>query len=147
MNAKFSVLPCAGARQAKNQSGSQSETDAVLLVASPIWTSRIWPCVHAGVNISTKTQTHPPLDSQTLPPVKIEKSNLIWFFLNFLPKISHIFSTLSKDFCLCRYCKNKFQYFKSNNWEIFNNLHQISWVECLKLFSKMTNFQNCSPLI
>ena len=27
------------------QSGSQSETDAALLVASPSWASRIWPCV------------------------------------------------------------------------------------------------------
>ena len=26
------------------QSGSQSETDAALLVASPSWASRIWPC-------------------------------------------------------------------------------------------------------
>ena len=28
----------------KLQSGSQSETDAALLVASPSWASRIWPC-------------------------------------------------------------------------------------------------------
>ena len=29
----------------KLQSGSQSETDAALLVASPTWASKIWPCV------------------------------------------------------------------------------------------------------